>query len=72
MGKAICMLDPPTSKTVPRKIYIGGGWKSARDTSPRTPLRTPPPVRENNWVYVIIQFVDNLSEHQKYIKLFYI
>ena len=27
-------------------------------------------VRENNWVYVIIQFVDNLSEHQKYIKLF--
>ena len=28
------------------------------------------PVRENNWVYVIIQFVDNLSEHQKYIKLF--
>ena len=27
-------------------------------------------VRENNWVYVIIQFVDNLSEHQKCIKLF--
>ena len=27
-------------------------------------------VRENNWVYVNIQFVDNLSEHQKYIKLF--
>ena len=32
--------------------------------------KMPPPVRENNWVYVIIQFVDNLSEHQKYLKLF--
>ena len=26
-------------------------------------------VRENNWVYVIIQFVDNLSQHQKYIEI---
>ena len=40
---------------------------------PPHPTPTPPPhpphVRENNWVYVIIQFVDNLSEHQKYIEI---
>ena len=28
-------------------------------------LQNETPVRENNWVHVIIQFVDNLSEHQK-------
>ena len=32
-------------------------------------LQNETPLRENNWVHVIIQFVDNLSEHQKNVIL---
>ena len=44
MGKAICMLDPSYVKNrAPEDLYLGGGWKSERDTSPRTPSEPSPP-----------------------------
>ena len=47
MGKAICILDPSYVKNrAPEDLHLGrGGWKSVRDRSPRTPLRTPRTLR---------------------------
>ena len=56
-------------KPCPGRFTLGG-VESPQEIRHPVPPSEPPPVRENNWVYVIIQFVDNLSEHQKYIKLF--
>ena len=45
MGKAICILNQSYVKNrAPEDLHLGSrGCKFARDTSPRTTLRTPPP-----------------------------
>ena len=41
-GEGYMYVRPPYVKNRAPEDLHWGGWKSARDTSPRTPLRTPP------------------------------
>ena len=42
-GEGYMYVRPLVKNRAPEDLHLGrGGWKSLRDTSPRTPLRTPP------------------------------